>query len=200
MSKIWQKQVTIIDKQLSQNQDENLNAAIENVRKEESAKRKRKGKNVVEQEKNTTKKKSGVKQKKRKLVPKPMFNSKKKKRVAVNEVETNDVIADDSSTDSEISCSYQHSDMVGSYKEETDGRYFKEGWDLYEVKCVHCGVMFKDSGNDKCYCVSKKKPIYICVGRMSHRCKHAFCNDCYQKKNSGTGTRKRSSNRVRNKT
>ena len=36
MSKIWQKQATMMDKQLSQNQDENLNTAIENVRKEDS--------------------------------------------------------------------------------------------------------------------------------------------------------------------
>ena len=129
-----------------------------------------------------------------------MPNQKRKKIVPVSKVTVNDEIADDSSTESEISCSYKHSDIIGSYKQETDGRYFKEGCDLFEVKCVNCGVLFKDIGDEKCYCVSEKKPIYICVGRMSHRCKHAFCNECYQKKNSGRAVRKRSSNRGGKKT
>ena len=154
---------------------------------------------MVDQEKNASKNK-GTKQKKRKLIPKPMPIPKRKKIVAVSKVANNDEIADDSSTESEISCSYQHSDMIGSYKQETDGKYFKEGCDLFEVKCVNCGVLFKDIGDEKCYCVSEKKPIYICVGRMSHRCKHAFCNECYQKKNSGRAVRKRLSNRGGKKT
>ena len=63
MSKIWQKQATMIDKQLSENQDEDLNTAIENVRNDKTSKRKRKLDNVIEQDKDTSKKKKGTKQK-----------------------------------------------------------------------------------------------------------------------------------------
>ena len=135
MTKIWQKQATMIDKQLSQNQDEDLNTAIENVRNDKTSKRKRKLDNVIEQDKDTSKKK-GTKQNKRKPIPKPMPKAKRKKIVPISKVTVNDEIADDSSTESEISCSYQHSDMIGSYKQETDGRYFKEGCELFEMKCV----------------------------------------------------------------
>ena len=90
--------------------------------------------------------------------------------------------SDDESTESDNSCKYYHNDLCGSYKEENDSGYFKKGYDMYGSSCSQCKLFFKPIDDGKCYVVSRKRSVFVCLGRNKYQCKHALCKECYNKK------------------
>lgn len=102
--------------------------------------------------------------------------------------------SDDQSTESDNSCKYYHNDLRGSFKEESDARYFEEGFDMYGSKCSICKVKLNVIEEGKCFVVGRKHSVWICIGRNKYQCKHALCQDCYNNRVEtvgGRGKRKR---------
>lgn len=90
-------------------------------------------------------------------------------------------------------CLLDHKSAI-DFKEESDRRYFKEGSNLYETKCVGCQVLFTDAPSDgnMCYVPSNTQPTYFCNGRTKYNCKYGYCSICYLKSIGSSGRSRRS--------
>ena len=82
---------------------------------------------------------------------------------------------------------------IEEFEIEEDKRYFADGFDMHNSKCMNCGIKFGVHQNPP----SPTQPVFVCKNRMVSGCQHAYCGVCYTgmlTKNTPTGL-KRSSRR-----
>lgn len=82
-------------------------------------------------------------------------------------------------------CTVDH-ELLESYVDESNAKYFSVGQRFWNVKCRKCKVLIVgDENNDDVEKIKKfrptiKKPAYICLNR-THGCMHAMCFNCTKK-------------------
>lgn len=77
-------------------------------------------------------------------------------------------------------CPCDHQDYSATFNEESDKRYCQPAHDLNNVKCQICNLKFANEADDCCIVPSASAPMYVCRGRMKHKCTHSLCFSCYQ--------------------
>ena len=91
----------------------------------------------------------------------------------------------------ELKCIYDHKDYIGGYEQESDKRYFNVGNDLHGTHCDECMSLFSCKEEKDMITPSIREPIFVCLGRRKHDCKHSLCSKCHLKKLDGEGVRPR---------
>ena len=91
----------------------------------------------------------------------------------------------------ESKCMYDHKDYIGGYEQETDKRYYNVGNDLHGTHCDECMLLFSAKEEIDMITPSIKDPIFVCLGRHKHDCKHSLCTKCHLKKLDSGGGRPR---------
>ena len=82
-------------------------------------------------------------------------------------------------------CTADH-DLLQSYVDETNAKYFSVGQRFWNVKCRNCKVLIvgdenkDDVGKIKKLRPTIKSPVYICLNR-THGCMQAMCFNCTKK-------------------
>ena len=82
-------------------------------------------------------------------------------------------------------CTADH-DLLQSYVDETNAKYFSVGQRFWNVKCRNCKVLIVgDENKDDVEKIKKfrptiKNPVYICLNR-THGCMQAMCFNCTKK-------------------
>ena len=65
----------------------------------------------------------------------------------------------------EDKCTFDHTDYVASFAQETDKHYCTIKNDLHGVSCCECSKTFKEKEDPNVIVPSLKSPLWVCLGR-----------------------------------
>ena len=89
---------------------------------------------------------------------------------------------DNEDTESEESCTEDHQNYQSNYKEEDNRFYFMENAALFGVKCNTCQKKIVCDPDKDGIVPNISAPVYVCNGRIKHKCKCCVCHSCYLSK------------------